>query len=211
MTFPAMHMLLGRWTPSQERTILASVIYSSCYLGTVIAQPVTGWLCDSSFLLGWPSSFYIFGITGTVTSILFAIFVYESPEAHPTISNEERAYIQDHLRWGLGIQSQKGQIAVGTQSMLRKPLLAGESDHHPASESLAPSPPDVEEQSEGFPLLRAKVSRPVPWRAILSTPCVWGLVLAHTCHNYGLCKCLGSYQPWQQALTERVSSSWCQS
>jgi len=180
VTFPAMHMLLGRWTPSKERTILSSVVYSSCYMGTVIAQPVTGWLCESSFLGGWPASFYVFGVTGTVTALLFIWLVYESPDVHPGMSEHERAYIKssgmyEDLRGG-GSSHSRNLI---TQSLLRKPLL---------SDKEAPSGPlEADGETEEYPLLPSKDNDSVPWKAIFSSRCVWGLILAHTCHNYGLC------------------------
>ena len=37
------------------------LFFSGAQLGTVFAMPISGLLCDSGFLGGWPSVFYIFG------------------------------------------------------------------------------------------------------------------------------------------------------
>ena len=36
-------------------------IFPGAYLGTVFSLPLSGYLCSSTFLGGWPSVFYIFG------------------------------------------------------------------------------------------------------------------------------------------------------
>lgn len=57
-----MHAMLGSWMPKLERSTLSSFIYSGAQIGTVIAMPICGVLCDSDFLGGWPSVFYVFGL-----------------------------------------------------------------------------------------------------------------------------------------------------
>ncbi len=37
------------------------IIFPGAYLGTVFSLPLSGYLCSSTFLGGWPSVFYIFG------------------------------------------------------------------------------------------------------------------------------------------------------
>lgn len=62
-------------------------------------MPLSGLLAASS--LRWPSIFYVFGAVGTIWSILFIIFCYESPEVHPRIKDDERKFIMNAL-WGTG-------------------------------------------------------------------------------------------------------------
>lgn len=61
VTFPAMHAMIARWLPKDERSLLSTIIYSGGQIGTVIAMPISGLLCDSTFLGGWPAAFYVFG------------------------------------------------------------------------------------------------------------------------------------------------------
>uniref|UniRef100_A0A061QHU6 Sialin n=1 Tax=Cupiennius salei TaxID=6928 RepID=A0A061QHU6_CUPSA len=94
VTFPAMHAMLGCWMPKLERSMLSTIIYSGAQIGTVFAMPISGLLCDSDFLGGWPSVFYIFGCLGCLWFIFWAFFITETPEKHPTISRAELMLIQ---------------------------------------------------------------------------------------------------------------------
>lgn len=61
--------------------------------GTVITLTASGWLCDSDFLGGWPSVFYVFGGVGVLWSIAWYFLAYDTPVQHPRISQQERNYI----------------------------------------------------------------------------------------------------------------------
>lgn len=67
--------------------------------GTVISMPLSGLLADYGFDGGWPSIFYVFGIIGTVWSVIFLMTCHEDPITHPSIAEDERKYIQQAL-WG---------------------------------------------------------------------------------------------------------------
>lgn len=95
VTFPAMHAMLGRWLPRLERSMLSTIIYSGAQIGTVIAMPISGLLCGSNFLGGWPSVFYVFGFFGCLWFIVWSLVIYETPEQHPRISRAELMWIQD--------------------------------------------------------------------------------------------------------------------
>ncbi|GFY47713.1 hypothetical protein TNIN_205181 [Trichonephila inaurata madagascariensis] len=94
VTFPAMHAMLGSWLPKYERSMLSTIIYSGAQIGTVISMPISGLLCDSDFLGGWPSVFYVFGALGCLWFVFWAYIVYETPEKHPRISQAELLLIQ---------------------------------------------------------------------------------------------------------------------
>lgn len=57
------------------------------------------WLCDTTFVDGWPSVFYVFGGLGTLWGIPWFLLVYNLPEHHPRISPSELEYIQAHRRY----------------------------------------------------------------------------------------------------------------
>lgn len=96
VTFPAMNILLATWVPPLERAKFASVVFAGAQFGTVVTLPVSGWLCDSDFLGGWPSVFYVFGGLGILWSLAWFLLVSDRPDIHPSISQEEKQYILRH-------------------------------------------------------------------------------------------------------------------
>jgi len=96
VTFPAAHAILGKWSPIYERSKLATLIYSGSSLGTLIAYPISGILCNSDFLGGWPLVFYTFGGLGVIWFLLWVWIVSSTPETHKWISTTELSYILKH-------------------------------------------------------------------------------------------------------------------
>ncbi|KAK4872492.1 hypothetical protein RN001_014521 [Aquatica leii] len=94
---PCTHALLAKWIPPNERSRMGAFVYAGAQFGTVISMPLSGLLSDSP--AGWPSVFYVFGAVGTIWSIAFLIFVFEDPDNHPRIKEEEKNYINKSL-WG---------------------------------------------------------------------------------------------------------------
>eukprot|EP00112_Aurelia_sp_Birch-Aquarium-sp1_P022983 Seg668.1 transcript_id=Seg668.1/GoldUCD/mRNA.D3Y31 product=Sialin protein_id=Seg668.1/GoldUCD/D3Y31 len=93
VTFPAVHAILAKWSPIYERSKMATLVYSGTALGTLIAYPISGVLCNSDFAGGWPSVFYIFGGLGILWFFAWSLLVTSIPEEHPRISSEELKYI----------------------------------------------------------------------------------------------------------------------
>ncbi len=60
----------------------------------MIIYPLAGFLCDLEALGGgWPLAFYIPGLMGVVWFIVWVFLVYDSPQTHPRISDDEKEYI----------------------------------------------------------------------------------------------------------------------
>jgi MFS transporter, ACS family, solute carrier family 17 (sodium-dependent inorganic phosphate cotransporter), other len=98
---PATQSLASRWLPSHERTRGIALSYSGSSVGTIIAFPLTTLIITT---LGWHAVFYIYGVVGLVWVGLWHLFGASSPETHPTISDEERRYIDLHR----GPQKERG-------------------------------------------------------------------------------------------------------
>ena len=94
VTFPSMHALLSRWIPPLERSGAVTFIYAGVQLGTVIAMPLSGILCDHGFAGGWPSAFYVFGTAGCLWAFAWFALCHNSPSVHPRISLDELLYIE---------------------------------------------------------------------------------------------------------------------
>lgn len=64
-------------------------------------MPISGYLSEHGFSGGWPSIFYVFGVAGTIWSIWFLLTVYNEPDKHPKIPEDEKKYIVTSV-WGSG-------------------------------------------------------------------------------------------------------------
>ncbi|KAK2578284.1 hypothetical protein KPH14_007649 [Odynerus spinipes] len=93
---PCVHTLLSKWVPPSERARMGTFAYAGAQFGTVVALPICGVLAASK--IGWPSIFYIFGATAVLWAIGFFFFGSDTPSTHPSISEEERKYIENSLQ-----------------------------------------------------------------------------------------------------------------
>ncbi|KAF3832713.1 hypothetical protein F7725_026378 [Dissostichus mawsoni] len=94
VTYPACHGIWSKWAPPLERSRLATLSFCGSYAGAVIAMPLAGVLVQYS---GWSSVFYIYGCFGMFWYIFWVLVSYESPAVHPTITDEERCYIEESI------------------------------------------------------------------------------------------------------------------
>ncbi|XP_056119665.1 vesicular glutamate transporter 1 isoform X1 [Rhinichthys klamathensis goyatoka] len=100
VSYPACHGIWAKWAPPLERSRLATTAFCGSYAGAVIAMPLAGILVQYS---GWPSVFYLYGSFGICWYLFWILVSYESPAAHPTITAEERKYIEDAIGESAGL------------------------------------------------------------------------------------------------------------
>ncbi|CAG2167488.1 unnamed protein product, partial [Oppiella nova] len=93
VVYPVMCVMIAKWMPEWERSRGTTIIFTGSSIGMVVSIPVAGLLCDGTFMGGWPAVFIVFGLAGCVWVVLWAVFVYESPDTHPYISIEEYEFI----------------------------------------------------------------------------------------------------------------------
>ncbi|XP_070813649.1 vesicular glutamate transporter 2 [Pituophis catenifer annectens] len=94
VTYPACHGIWSKWAPPLERSRLATTSFCGSYAGAVIAMPLAGILVQYT---GWSSVFYVYGSFGIVWYMFWFLVSYESPATHPTITDEERRYIEESI------------------------------------------------------------------------------------------------------------------
>ncbi|XP_006914627.1 vesicular glutamate transporter 3 isoform X2 [Pteropus alecto] len=111
VTYPACHGMWSKWAPPLERSRLATTSFCGSYAGAVIAMPLAGVLVQ---YIGWASVFYIYGMFGIIWYMFWLLQAYECPAAHPTISLEERTYIETSIGEGANSVS----LSVGLLSAL---------------------------------------------------------------------------------------------
>jgi ACS family hexuronate transporter-like MFS transporter len=86
---PAGMKATAEWFPARERGLAGGVFNLGASLGSMIAPPLVVW---AILIHSWQTAFVITGALGLVWVVLWLAF-YESPEKHPRLTDEERAYI----------------------------------------------------------------------------------------------------------------------
>uniref|UniRef100_A0A8C6P1P2 Solute carrier family 17 member 6b n=1 Tax=Nothobranchius furzeri TaxID=105023 RepID=A0A8C6P1P2_NOTFU len=94
VTYPACHGIWSKWAPPLERSRLATLSFCGSYAGAVIAMPLAGILVQYT---GWSSVFYVYGCFGIFWYMFWILVSYESPAEHPSITDEERCYIEESI------------------------------------------------------------------------------------------------------------------
>ncbi|PSN34790.1 hypothetical protein C0J52_06210 [Blattella germanica] len=93
LAWPSLNTMIGLWIPPKERSrFLTSYIGSS--VGAVLIYPVCGLLIN---WFDWPVVFYATAIFGIFWIIPWWLWIYESPDEHPTISEKELLHIKKSL------------------------------------------------------------------------------------------------------------------
>ncbi|RXG59799.1 putative hexose phosphate transport protein [Armadillidium vulgare] len=82
--FPAMNKLITRWYTTEERSKFTGIIFAGMDFGCVLTFPISGWLCESEFLGGWPSVFYVFGTLSIIWCLFWFSLIRDDPKKHPT-------------------------------------------------------------------------------------------------------------------------------
>uniref|UniRef100_A0A1I8FWN9 MFS domain-containing protein n=2 Tax=Macrostomum lignano TaxID=282301 RepID=A0A1I8FWN9_9PLAT len=93
-TYPACHGIWRYWAPPLERSRLATIAFCGSYAGAVLGLFLSGLLSD---WLGWPAPFYFYGVLGIAWFSVWWFNAFERPGLHPTISEEERVYIETSI------------------------------------------------------------------------------------------------------------------
>lgn len=80
--FPPQTSLWGRWAPKDERTTLLGISTSIALLGNLISNALSAVICE---YMGWKWVFYIYGIIGVCISIIWILYVRNTPADMPWI------------------------------------------------------------------------------------------------------------------------------
>ncbi|KAK2189401.1 hypothetical protein NP493_107g01011 [Ridgeia piscesae] len=88
--FPSCYAILRHWTTPSERSRMCAIVVTGVYVGAMTGMILSGYLAH---YFAWQYIFYVHGTIGIMWFILWGCMAYETPELHPTISSEERAFI----------------------------------------------------------------------------------------------------------------------
>ena len=106
--YPAMHGVWRYWAPPMERSKLATTAFTGSYAGAVVGMPLSAFLV---YYLSWSMPFYVYGwhclfidatfppfallgFMGAIWTILWFSMTFEKPCMHPSITREEKEYIE---------------------------------------------------------------------------------------------------------------------
>ena len=82
-----MNSLFSDWAPPLERSRLSTIAFGGAQLGTIVALPLGGLLCQ---YVSWDSVFYVSGVLGIIWFLLWMFFVANSPATCRSISQDEK-------------------------------------------------------------------------------------------------------------------------
>lgn len=88
--YPANAKIVSEWFPRGERALATSIFDSGNRVGTALSLPIVSAIIAQ---FGWRMSFVITGALGIVWTF-FWLKIYRPPAEHPSITPEERAYIE---------------------------------------------------------------------------------------------------------------------
>jgi MFS transporter, ACS family, hexuronate transporter len=89
--FPAGVKAVSEWFPMKERALAVGIFNAGASVGAALAAPVASII---ALTWGWRYAFVFTGILGFVWVAVWLV-AYRSPQSHPSLSEEERALIQD--------------------------------------------------------------------------------------------------------------------
>ncbi|XP_012276355.1 sialin [Orussus abietinus] len=90
LTWPAMYAIVGHWIPPVERSRFMSSFQGFSF-GIGLTYPLCGFLIAH---FGWRVVFYTTGSIGVVWCVFWYLLAFDTPSAHPRISQHELRYIQ---------------------------------------------------------------------------------------------------------------------
>ena len=91
VTYPAMATLLTKWAPASEKTATTAFCSAGAYIGTALSLPASSVVMTH---FGWRSVYWGLGALVCAWLVPFLLFVHDSPEACPGITEEELAIIR---------------------------------------------------------------------------------------------------------------------
>ncbi|KJH40352.1 transporter, major facilitator family protein [Dictyocaulus viviparus] len=122
VAYPSMHGVWRYWAPPLERSKLATTAFTGSYAGAVLGLPVSAFLVS---YVGWSAPFYLYGFIGCVWAIFWFSLTFEKPAFHPTITQEEKTYIEDAIGHVSNTHPTSGILAALPHAVMGLVVLAG--------------------------------------------------------------------------------------
>jgi MFS family permease len=172
--YSSIHSLMGQWAPQDERSIMVSVAWAGSLVGTTVSLPAAGRMVEGDAKTnpltgGWQAVFYLFGLLGIIWAFLWFFLAASSPETHPFIGAQEKAYIMQARGGGARGGGAAGEPTSPAVQMV--PL--GKATAPPRASVLSPTVAGYAGTAQQPPIL-----------AVVTHPAVIAIAVAHTSHNW---------------------------
>ena len=156
--FPAVHSILGKWIPINERSRAVSIVTAFSYLGAILSSVVASALLKP---YGWRSVFYSFGIIGMLWCVPWLYYAKNAPSE--------------------ALDSEEGDIIVISASKSTYTHL----QNVPGSASSSESDHSAGFISTDTVNVRGVRLIPTPWRRILEAKEVWAIIINQFAQSWG--------------------------
>ncbi|KAK2585123.1 hypothetical protein KPH14_008633 [Odynerus spinipes] len=93
VVWPSMHDMTAKWIPPNERSRFVSA-YLGSSVGAAITYPLCAAVCNA---FGWEAAFHVTSTLGVIWYCFWFFLVYDSPQTHPRITDDEKNYILDNI------------------------------------------------------------------------------------------------------------------
>ncbi|XP_065204369.1 sodium-dependent phosphate transport protein 3-like [Planococcus citri] len=96
MSVPAgLFSIMGNWSPPDERGKFGASFALGSYIGLTVGSFMFGYIGQ---YLHWAFIFHLTSLLGIIWGLLWYFLVSDSPALHPTITIEEKKYIENSLK-----------------------------------------------------------------------------------------------------------------
>ncbi|XP_044592172.1 vesicular glutamate transporter 1 [Cotesia glomerata] len=104
--YPALHAMIARWAPPTEKGMFVWTMQGGPF-GAFVTFTLCSLIISS---LGWHAAYYITSGLMLLFWVFWVWLAYDTPDVHPTITDEEKTYIKEQI--GTSVSKQKVALPI---------------------------------------------------------------------------------------------------
>lgn len=104
--YPALHAMIARWVPPSEKGMFVWTMQGGPF-GTVVTFALCGQIISA---FGWKAAYYFTSGLILIFYALWFFLIYDTPDLHPGITENEKAYIKEQI--GTTVSKQEVKLPV---------------------------------------------------------------------------------------------------
>lgn len=108
--FPGMSRAVFSWIPMKERGLVKGINLSASRLGAAATMPLLPFMIAA---IGWKMSFIVLMLIGFAWAAIWWFWFRDEPQDHPTITDEEKAYIAANVQDSDAPDKPVGKLPIG--------------------------------------------------------------------------------------------------